>query len=48
MLTANLVVLVFAILNAGHVHGGLVWEDLATGDEVSVAGVENGIQHALV
>lgn len=47
-LTSNLVILVLAILDGSHVHGGLVGEDLATGGEVDVTGVEDGVQHALV
>lgn len=48
MLTADLVILVLAILNGSHVHGGLVGEDQATRDKVGVTGVKNSIQHALV
>lgn len=48
LLTSNLVVLVLAILDTSHVHGGLVGEDLAIFGEIGVTGVQNGVQHGLV
>lgn len=48
MLTSNLVILVLAILDGSQVHGGLVGEDLAARNKVTVTGVENGVQHALI
>ena len=48
MLTSDLIVFVLAILDSSHVHGDLVGEDLATGDEIGVTGVQNSVQHALV
>ena len=48
VLTSNLVVFVLAILDSSHVHGGLVGEDLATGNKVTVASVKDGVQHALI
>lgn len=47
-LTSDLVVLVLAIFDSSQVHGSLVGEDLATGNKVAVAGVENSVQHALI
>lgn len=48
LLTSNLVILVLAILNGSHIHGGLVGEDLAILSEVGVTSVQNGVQHGLV
>ena len=48
--TANLVLLVVAVLNTSHEDGGLVGEDqtLAVLAEVAVTGPQNGVKHALV
>lgn len=47
-LTANLLLLVVAILNTGEEDGGLVGEDEAVLLEVGVSGIENGVEHGLV
>jgi hypothetical protein len=49
-LTANLLILVLAILNTSHEDGGLVGEDetLAILAQVLVASPQDGVQHALV
>ena len=48
--TANLVLLVVAVLDTSHEDGGLVGEDetLAVLTEVAVTGPQNGVHHALV
>ena len=48
--TANLVLLVVAVLNTSHEDGGLVGEDqtLAVLAEVAVTGPQDGVKHALV
>ena len=48
--TANLVLLVVAVLNTSHEDGSLVREDetLAVLAEVAVTGPQNGVHHALV
>lgn len=47
-LTSDLLVLVLAILNTAGEDGGLVGEDEAVLVEVSVAGVQDGVEHGLV
>lgn len=46
--TADLVLLVVAVLNTSHEDGGLVGEDqtLAVLAEVAVTGPQNGVKHA--
>lgn len=47
-LTANLLLLVLAILDTGNVDGSLVGEDETVLDKVLVPGVQNGVQHGFV
>lgn len=47
-LTSDLIILVLAILDTGNVDGSLVRENLSTGSKVSITGIENSVQHALV
>lgn len=47
-LTSDLLVLVLAVLDAGHEDGGLVREDQAVLDEVLVAGIQDRVQHGFV
>lgn len=47
-LTANLLLLVIAILDTGDVDGGLVGEDQTILDQVLVPGVQDGVQHGFV
>ena len=46
--TANLLILVVAILDTSNEDGSLVGEDETAGSEVTVTGVEDGVQHGLV
>lgn len=47
-LTADLLLLVVAILDTSHEDGRLIGEDHTTGVEVPVTGVQDSVQHALV
>jgi hypothetical protein len=47
-LTANLLLLVLAILNTGHEDGSLVGENQTILDQVLVARIQDGIQHGLI
>lgn len=47
-LTSNLVILVIAILNTSKVHRRLIWEDLSVRRQVSIARIQDGVQHALI
>lgn len=46
--TANLLILVVTVLDAGNEDGSLVGEDETVVNEVTVTGVEDGVQHGLV
>lgn len=48
LLTANFVILVLAVLDCSHIHGGLVRKDLPTRDKIGITSIKNGVQHALV
>ena len=48
MLTANLLLLVVAVLYTSHEDGSLVREDEAILNQVLVARIQHGIQHALI
>ena len=47
-LTSNFLLLVVTILNTGKEDGGLVGEDQAVLVQVSITGIQNGVEHALV
>jgi len=46
--TANLLILVLAVLDPCHENGSLVREDQAIRDQVFISGIQDGVQHGLV
>ena len=46
--TANLLVLVLAVLDTGQKDGGLIGEDQTVLGQVAVPSIEDGIHHALI